>query len=101
MKSGSRAARAPATLDDFFPDRLAVVFDLPFWRGARARGFAVFAATVFAGPALATLDCSFALRLECHTRFLSAAISSMVRPEAAEFDISSRISGSDFFRANS
>ena len=45
MKSGSRAARAPATLAAFFPDRLAVVFDLPFWRGARARGFAVFAAT--------------------------------------------------------
>src|SRR5258707_2976280 len=97
MKAGSRASRAPAILPAFLPDRLAGAFR----RGARARGLAALVGADLVGPALAALDCSFALLLECQTLFLSAAISSMVRSEAAELRISSRISGSDSFRANS
>src|SRR3954453_12477552 len=101
MKAGSRASRAPAILSAFWPaflpDRLAAAFR----RGARARGLAALVGADLAGPALAALDCSFALLLECQTLFFSAAISSMVRAEGAESGISSRISGSDFLPANS
>ena len=92
MNSGG-CGHAPWPWRVSFRDRV----DLAFRRGVRARGFAVLAGPALvgpglAGPAMATLDCSFALLLERQTLFLSPAISSMVRPDAAESDISSRMS---------
>ena len=98
MKSGSRPLRAPATLPSFlaFGSRSC---GAAFARGALARRAALrLCAAGFRGPDLAALDCSLALLLECQTLFLSAAISSRVRPVTAEFGISSRMSGSDFLR---
>ena len=101
MKSGSRALARARDLAELLAGLLGAVLR----RGVRARGFArrraglrFWPASASSGPALAALDCSLALRLECQTRFLSAAISSRVRPVTAEFGISSRMSGSDFSR---
>src|SRR4051794_38527131 len=100
MKPGRRPLRAPAILPSFLPPRLAAALR----RGARCFG-AVRRAIDLAGAGLTVLGCflgwSWALRFECQTFFFCEAISSIVRPVTVEFGISSRMSGSDFLRANS